>query len=196
MRNADPPLQSYQGRSHTFNVVPLCFASTRSISRGNMQTRETFWKVMHLSMFKSPRGGGGGPREYVGHLIFFVESPYPGKKLYRITEYLAVLLWILLHFRDIKVSSLPQIRCSFLSFIITNDNLEMTVLFNIKFNICAWIRKQHAIPRISKWLPPNNTLSKKVKHPHLRAQTLNQIPEGGRYARGPPPPLGLTLIGA
>ena len=30
------------------------------------------------------------------------------------------------------MSSLPQIRCSFLSFIITDDNLEMTALFNIK----------------------------------------------------------------
>ena len=30
------------------------------------------------------------------------------------------------------MSSLPQIRCSFLSFIITDDTLEMTVLFNIK----------------------------------------------------------------
>ena len=97
VRNADPPLQSYQGqrsprRSHTLNVVPLRFASTRSISRGNMQTRETFWKVMHLSML-SPRGGGGGGTPGIcGAFDFFVESPYPGKKLYRITEYLAVLL--------------------------------------------------------------------------------------------------------
>ena len=31
-----------------------------------------------------------------------VKSPYPGDKLYRISEYLAVYLWILLHFRDIN----------------------------------------------------------------------------------------------
>ena len=35
------------------------------------------------------------------------------------------------------MSSLPQIRCSFLSFIVTGDNLEMTVLFKVDLSILS-----------------------------------------------------------
>ena len=40
-------------------------------------------------------------------------------------------------FRDTKISSLPQIRCSFLTFIITGDNLKMTVLFKVVLSILS-----------------------------------------------------------
>ena len=80
------------------------------------------------------RGGGGA---YVGHLIFlknfYQTPPWSQKKMVQIRsnlptletnciEYQHILPCIYEFYYTLGTSSLPKIRCSFLSFIITDNN--------------------------------------------------------------------------